>query len=156
MHHAFLYLSFPSWHVYNVNLPNFTFCRGRDNKTTTSFFFSYLRYSFLDFYSKTICQHLTNLTSWNERDKVWDIDCGQSLFFFRFSESNARAISLARGHLRVSRFDRRTTEKRETARSLFETGRIRFLRTFARKSSNIDFFLKLSPVWGYGLLMSEM
>ena len=67
---AFLYISFPSWHDYNVNLPNFTFCGGRDNKTTTSFFFSYLRYSFLDFYSKKICQHLTNLTSWNERDKV--------------------------------------------------------------------------------------
>ena len=61
------------------------------------------------------------------------IDCEQSLFFFRFSESNARArerrsretretraaaISHARGHLRVSRFARPTTEKRETARSL--------------------------------------
>jgi len=78
-------------------------------------------------------------------------DCEQSLFFFRFSESNAlsrerrsretretraaareekrdclsffvplpsRAISHARGHLRVSRFARRATEKRETARSL--------------------------------------
>jgi len=30
----------------------------------------------------------------------------------------SRAISHARGHLRVSRFARRTTEKRETARSL--------------------------------------
>ena len=67
------------------------------------------------------------------------IDCEQSLFFFRFSESNAgrgsgeaarsakrgqplpsRAISHARDHLRVSRFARRTTEKRETARSLPE------------------------------------
>ena len=38
------------------------------------------------------------------------LDCEQSLFFFRFSESNARA--------RVSRFARRTTEKKETARSL--------------------------------------
>ena len=77
------------------------------------------------------------------------LDCEQSLFFFRFSESNARArerrsretretraaareekrvsffvplpsraISHARGHLRVSRFARRTTEKRETTRSL--------------------------------------
>ena len=82
MHHAFLYLSFPSWHDYNANLPNFTFCGGRDNKTTASFFFSYLRYSFLDFYSKTICQHLTNLTSWNERDKVWDR--ANSLFKWRF------------------------------------------------------------------------
>ena len=43
------------------------------------------------------------------------LDCEQSLFFFRFSK---RAISLARGHLRVSRFARQTTEKRETARSL--------------------------------------
>ena len=42
------------------------------------------------------------------------VDFEQSLFFFRFSESNARAG----GHLRVSRFARRTTEKRETARSL--------------------------------------
>ena len=36
----------------------------------------------------------------------------------------SRAISHARGHLRVSRFARRTTEKRETARSL-DTNRIR-------------------------------
>ena len=32
----------------------------------------------------------------------------------------SRAISHARGHLRVSRFARQTTEKRETARSLDE------------------------------------
>ena len=67
------------------------------------------------------------------------LDCEHSLFLFIFSERNARArqrrcretretraaarkekgaISHARGHLRVSRFDRRP-EKRETARSLF-------------------------------------
>ena len=68
-----------------------------------------------------------------------------SLFFFRFSKGSARtrerrsretretrvaaffvplpsrAISHARGHLRFSRFARRTTEKRETARSLLNT-----------------------------------
>ena len=33
-------------------------------------------------------------------------------------ELPSRAISHASGHLRVSRFARRTTEKRETARSL--------------------------------------
>ena len=56
-------------------------------------------------------------------------------FFFRFSESNARArerrsretpetrASHARGHLRVSCFARRTTEKRGTARSL-TSGRV--------------------------------
>ena len=60
------------------------------------------------------------------------LDCEQSLFFFRFSKGSARArerrsrekretsraISHARGPLRVSQFARRTTEKRETARSL--------------------------------------
>ena len=35
-----------------------------------------------------------------------------------FAPLPSRAISHARGHLRVSRFARRTTEKRETARSL--------------------------------------
>ena len=34
----------------------------------------------------------------------------------------SRAVSHARGHLRVSRFARRTTEKRETARSLGKKG----------------------------------
>ena len=73
------------------------------------------------------------------------VDCEQSLFFFRFSKGSAharasgeaarrakrgrqplpsRAISLARGHLRVSRFARRTTEKRETARSLTNVERL--------------------------------
>ena len=62
------------------------------------------------------------------------VDCEQSLFFFRFGKGSARArerrsetraaalpsraISHARGHLRVSRFARRTTEKREAARGL--------------------------------------
>ena len=35
-----------------------------------------------------------------------------------FVPLQSRAISHTRGHLRVSRFARRTTEKRETARSL--------------------------------------
>ena len=44
-----------------------------------------------------------------------EIDCEKSLFFVPLP---SRAISHARGHLRVSRFARRTKEKRETARSL--------------------------------------
>ena len=39
----------------------------------------------------------------------------------------SRAISLARGHSRVSRFARRTTEKRETARSLGFSRLINFM-----------------------------
>ena len=37
----------------------------------------------------------------------------------------SRAISHARGHLRVSRFARQTTEKRETARSLLKVPNIK-------------------------------
>ena len=66
----------------------------------------------------------------NPETETESLDCEQSFFSFRFSESNARArerrshetretkaplpsraISHARDHLRVSRFARRTTEK---------------------------------------------
>ena len=39
-HHAFLYISLPSLHDYDVNMPNFTFCGGREDKAMTFFFFS--------------------------------------------------------------------------------------------------------------------
>ena len=41
VHHAFLYFSLPSLHDYNVKVPNFTFCWGREHKTTTFLFFSW-------------------------------------------------------------------------------------------------------------------
>ena len=41
-----------------------------------------------------------------------------ALTFSFFLPLPSRTISHARGHLRVSRFARRTTEKRQTARSL--------------------------------------
>ena len=41
MHQAFLYISQPSLHDYNVKVPNFTFCRGREHKTTTFLSFSW-------------------------------------------------------------------------------------------------------------------
>ena len=48
----------PSLHDYDVKIPNFTFCGG-------------LRYSLLEFNSRKNCQHLTNWTRWNKRDKGW-------------------------------------------------------------------------------------
>ena len=36
----FLYISLSSLHDYDVNLPNFTFCGGREDKAMTFFFFS--------------------------------------------------------------------------------------------------------------------
>ena len=38
LQHAFLYISLPSLHDYDVKVPNFTFCGGRERKTTFSFF----------------------------------------------------------------------------------------------------------------------
>ena len=37
VHHAFLYISLPSLHGhdFNVKVPNFWFCRGREQMTTT-------------------------------------------------------------------------------------------------------------------------
>ena len=40
VHHAFWYLTLSSLHDYYMKLPYFTFCRGREHKTTTFFFFS--------------------------------------------------------------------------------------------------------------------
>ena len=37
---CFLYISLPSLLDYNVKIPNFTFCGGREHKTTPFFFFS--------------------------------------------------------------------------------------------------------------------
>ena len=39
--HAFWYISLPSSHDYEVKAPKFTFCRGREHKATTFFFFSW-------------------------------------------------------------------------------------------------------------------
>ena len=38
VHHAFLCISLPKLHEYDVKMPNFTFCRGREHNTTTFFF----------------------------------------------------------------------------------------------------------------------
>ena len=41
VHHAFLYISLPLLHDYDVKMPNFTFCEGREHKTMTFFFPSF-------------------------------------------------------------------------------------------------------------------
>ena len=111
--------------------------------------------------------------------KVWTpiryVDCEQSLFFFRFSESSARArerrsrekcetrradreekkkeslffvplpsraFSHARGHLRVSRFGRWITEKRDTARSLSDYMWLSILEIGARQLRSVT---EISP-----------
>ena len=41
VHHAFLYISLQSLYNYDVKMPNFTFCGGREHTTTTFVFFSW-------------------------------------------------------------------------------------------------------------------
>ena len=88
VHHAFLYISLPSLHDYDVKLPNFTYCGGREHKTVTFFFFPELRYCPLEFNSRKNCQHLTNWTRWNKRDKVWS--SATSLCKWRFRGRRCR------------------------------------------------------------------
>ena len=37
VHHVFLYMSLPSLHDFDVKVPYFTFCGGREHKTTLFF-----------------------------------------------------------------------------------------------------------------------
>ena len=74
VHHAFLYISLPSVHDYNLKMPNFTFCGEQEHKTTTLFFFSStLIQSVTTNYSRKNWQHLMNWTRWNKPDKVWSV-----------------------------------------------------------------------------------
>ena len=77
----FLHISLPSLHDHNVEVPNFTFWRGRENKTTTFSFFSWTLQYFTIWLQK-ICQHLRNWTSWKKRDNVRS--SANSLFKWRF------------------------------------------------------------------------
>ena len=56
-----------------------------------SFSFSELWYSPLKFNSRKICQHLTNWTRWNNRDKVWS--SMKSLFKWRFRSRHCCCLS---------------------------------------------------------------
>ena len=55
-----LYISLSSLQDYDVKMPNFTFWGLRVPNTTFFFPFPELRYSFLEFNSRKICQHLKN------------------------------------------------------------------------------------------------
>ena len=82
MHHAFLHISLPSLHDYDVKTLNLTFCGGRERKTTTLYFVSYTSMQSFRIQLHKKLQHLTNWLRWNKRDKDWGSAC--SLFKIRF------------------------------------------------------------------------
>ena len=60
VHHAFLYISLPSLHDYDVKRPNLTFCVQRELKVATFIIFCQLRNRPLEFTFRKIRQLLTN------------------------------------------------------------------------------------------------
>ena len=84
VHHAFLYISLPSLHHFDVKVPNFTFCQRKwTDKTTTFLFFSWTSIqSFKIPFPEKNCQHLTKWTRWNKHDKVWGSET--PIFKWRF------------------------------------------------------------------------
>ena len=76
MHHAFLYISRRHCTITTWTQDDFLFS------------FPELRYSLQEFNFKKICQHLTNWTRWNKRDKV--SSSANSLFKGRFHSCRCR------------------------------------------------------------------
>ena len=76
MHHAFLYISLPSVHDYDVKLSNFTFFGGREHKTTSFFFFSW---TLMQYFRIQLQKNLPTFDEMN--DKVWSSET--SLFKWR-------------------------------------------------------------------------
>ena len=71
-----------------VEGPNFTFWRGRKEKKTTFFFFSWTSLQSLRIQLQKKNQHLTNWKRWKKRGKVWS--SANSLFKWRFSSRSRR------------------------------------------------------------------
>ena len=82
MHHAFLHISLPSLHDYDVKTLNLAFCGGRERKTTTLYFVSYTSILSFRIQLHKKLQHLTNWLRWNKRHKDWG--SAYSLFKLRF------------------------------------------------------------------------
>ena len=64
------------------------FVENVNTRQQLSFSFPELRYSLLEFISRKICQHLTNWTGSNRRDKVWS--SANSLFMWLFRSCHRR------------------------------------------------------------------
>ena len=70
VHHAFLYISLPLVHDYDVKMPIFTFYGGR--KQATGKFLSLFKLECVpqEINSREICLHKKFSMNWNKRDKV--------------------------------------------------------------------------------------
>ena len=69
VHHAFLYISLPSLHDYDVKMPNCKFYGGRKQATTNLFFLSKLECGPQVIISKKIHLYFPFSANWNKRNK---------------------------------------------------------------------------------------
>ena len=96
VHHAFLYIPFPSVHDYDLKTPNFTFCGGREHKTTTfCFFFWTLIQSWL-FVHKALDEFSTGWKIWP--DTLFTRNCRTVIFSSKASNNTSRKSMFARIH----------------------------------------------------------
>ena len=78
VHHAFLYISLPPLHDYDVKMPNLTMYRG-STQVTMRFPLSFWAWIwFLGFNFRRVHLRLTKLVIWSNRDEDWKN--GNSLF----------------------------------------------------------------------------
>ena len=85
--HVFLYISLPSLHDYDVKIPNFSFCEGREHGN--GFLLLFLNFDTVsEFNSRKNCQDLTNWIRQNKRIKVWN--SATSPFKWRFLILNSQ------------------------------------------------------------------
>ena len=71
VHHAFLYISLPSLHDYEVKMPNFMICPlGRENKTTAFPFFSLTS---IQSFRIQLQKHSPTFDGLNEMEQAWQV-----------------------------------------------------------------------------------
>ena len=85
--HVFLYIPLPSLHDYDVKMPNFSFCEGREHGN--GFLLLFLNFDTVsEFNFRKNCQDLTNWMRQNKRNKVWN--SATSLLKWRFRSRRHR------------------------------------------------------------------
>ena len=70
VHHAFLYISLPSLHDYDVKMPDCKFMEDVNKRRRISFSFSKLECGSQEINSREIRLHLPFSANWNKRNKV--------------------------------------------------------------------------------------
>ena len=148
----FLYISSPSVYDNNMKVPNFTFCRGREHEATT-FSFSELWNSLLELNYKKIGQHLTNLTRWNKRDKLWGDPYSLQVTFSLPSPSPSLLLKLpingARDGWEEPRSNDRNLQKLKIRFSLIASGKKENKTPFTRAKQSARHAKFLAPCWRF-------